>query len=344
MNSFCTSIWASLSGRNSSHSFTTGLRPTAFSKRFSHANSKPLRAIPSSFLPQIRRGKSSLYSTTSSCSKNSLGDRSRSTTSASLPGERVPRSVLLARYATNSERNAQTLSHALMPFLLLLVLAAAVGCGRMTRRQPGLAENLLPQRPWRIFPLHEAACLQHRDHPIDKIYKRPWCHGVHQVKAIDAGLKPLLERIGDLLRCAGHKLARQPRAHQVTEGHRFVRGRGDQIGNGTAHGVKGKRCQRAVQVDGPQVHANAPAEMRQGPLGAELFEIGSFFRLGFCLGASDDGGEPLKEADILGVASQADSLGANVVNNTRRPAQTVARGDDEDTFRMLGRKGPAPRR
>jgi hypothetical protein len=31
-----------------------------------------------------------------------------------------------------------------------------------------LAENLLPQRPWCIFPLHEAACLQHRDHPIDK--------------------------------------------------------------------------------------------------------------------------------------------------------------------------------
>src|SRR4030095_7467670 len=188
MNSSCTSIWASLSGRNSSHSFTTGLRPTAFSKRCSHANSKPLRAIPSSFLPQIRRGKSSLYSTTSSCSKHSLGDRSRSTTSASWPGARVPRSGLLARYATNSEGNAQTLRKACMPSPLLLVLAAAVGCGRMTRREPGLAENLLPQRTWRICPLHEAACLQHRDYPLDKIHKRPWRHGVHQVKAIDTGL------------------------------------------------------------------------------------------------------------------------------------------------------------
>ena len=86
-----------------------------------------------------------------------------------------------------------------MPSPLLLVLAAAVGCGRMARREPGLAENLVPQRPWRICPLHEAACLQHWDHPLDKIHKRPWRHGVHQVKAVDAGLKPLLQRIGDLL-------------------------------------------------------------------------------------------------------------------------------------------------
>src|SRR5215468_11916690 len=142
--------------------------------KYSIYSPKPLTAIPLSFLPQIRRGKSSFYNTTSSCSKNSLGDRRRSTTSASWPGERVPRGVLLARYATNSEGNTQTLSHACMPSPLLLVLAAAVGCGRMTRREPGLAENLLPQRPWRIFPLHEAACLQHRDYPIDKIYKRPW--------------------------------------------------------------------------------------------------------------------------------------------------------------------------
>src|SRR5262245_24945082 len=344
MNSSCTSIWASLSGRNSSHSFTTDLRPTAFATRFNPANSKRLMAIPSSFLPQISRGKSSFYNTTSSCSKRSLGDRRRSTTSASWPGERVPRGVLLARYATNSEGSAQTLSHACIPSPLLLVLAAAIGCGRMTRREPGLAENLLPQRPWRIFPLHEAPYLQHRDHPIDKIHKRPWCHGVHQVKAIDAGLKPLLERIGNLLRCAGHKLACQPRTHQVTEGHRFVRGRGDQIGNGAAHGVKGKRGQRAIQVNGPQVDANAPAEMRQSTLGAELCKIGGFFRLGFRLGASDDGGETLKEAVLLRAAAQADGLGANVVNNTRRTAQTVARGDDEDTFRMLGRKGQATRR
>src|SRR5207237_3775619 len=68
------------------------------------------------------------------------------------------------------------------------------------------------------------------------------------------------------------------------------------------------------------------------------------FRLCFRPDAAYDGEETLKEQDTLRVAAQADGLSANDVNNTRRTAQTVARGDDEDTFRMLGRKGPAPRR
>ncbi len=166
----------------------------------------------------------------------------------------------------------------------------------VTIRQPvPFAEDLLPQGAVGVFALDEPALAQGRDHMVDEILVGGWDLVVHQVDAVDAGVLPGRQFVGDLLRGPDDPETRRGVMGDVAQRGRTVLDEVTDPPDGRLHALGLDLADRGIEIIVTEVDADRARHVREVPVVVDpLVQFcGDTCRFG--LGGGGHDVEPLEE-------------------------------------------------